>query len=271
MSWTSSFTKRRTITVGRVETLVAEIGEGPPVLLLHGNPDTHTVWSDVAQSLTGVRVIAPDLPGFGASKAPADFDVSLEGQAEFVRGLVSALGLDQFHLVVHDIGGVYGLAFATLHPQRLLSLTIFNTIFFPDYRWHFWARVWRTRGLGESAMAIANRPLFVRELLRGSPDMPRDYADHAYDEFHRDAKRMALRWYRAMHPTVWQGWDTRLVEAIRDVPTQVVWGDKDPFIQSSFAERLGGSVRHVAHGHWVMVENPQLAADAINAIVARVA
>ena len=81
---------------------------------------------------------------------------------------------------------------------------------------------------------------------------------------------MVLRWYRAMDPEVLQGWDTKLIEATRDVPTQVVWGDRDPFIQSTFADRLGGDVRHVEHGHHVMVENPKLAADAINALVSRV-
>ena len=270
MPWTSPFTKTSTVTVGNVEAHVAELGSGPPIVLLHGNPDTHTVWSAVANELPNLRVIAPDLPGFGATTAPADFDVSIEAQAEYIRGLVTALGLDQFHLVVHDIGGVYGLAFATLHPQRLLSLTIFNTIFFPDYRWHFWARLWRTWGVGGATMAIANRPLFVREMQKASPDMPRDYADHAYAAFHSGAKKMVLRWYRAMDPEVLQGWDTKLIEATRDVPTQVVWGDRDPFIQSKFADRLGGKVRHVEHGHHVMVENPKLAADAINALVSRV-
>src|SRR5262245_55054773 len=103
-------------------------------MLLHGNPDTHTVWSYTIERLASrFRCIAPDLPGFGGSRAPDDFDCSLASQAAHVRGLADALGLDRFHLVVHDIGGPYGLAFATETPERLRSLTIFNTMFSSDF------------------------------------------------------------------------------------------------------------------------------------------
>ena len=265
-----AFSRHQTVAVGAVETHVAEAGDGPPVVLLHGNPDTHTVWSSVVTRLAARhRCIAPDLPGFGQTRAPADFDLSLEHQAVYVGALLDALGLDRVHLVVHDVGGPYGLAFAAVHPQRLRSLTIFNTIFFPDYRWHFWARVWRTRVLGELAMGIANRPLFVREMRRGSPRMPRDYADHAYSMFGRDTKRAVLRWYRAMDPSVWAGWDTRFVDATATVPKQVLWGDLDPFIPSTTADRFGATTHHFADcGHWMMIEEPDRAATAIAALVA---
>ena len=271
MTWPDPFTEHRTANVGTIEAHVAEAGSGPPVLLLHGNPDTHSVWAPVVDKLAPAhRCIAPDLPGFGRTPPPADFNFSLDSQGAFVHGLVEALGLDRVHLVVHDIGGPFGLSFAAAHPQRLYSLTIFNTTFSPEYRWHFWARVWRTRVLGEISTAIANRPLFVRELRRGSPAMPRDYADHAYDEFHRDAKRTVLRWYRAADPENYQGWDARLNEATANVPKQVLWGDRDPFIPARFADRFGVAPQRFAdYGHWVMVEAPDAAAAAIADLVAR--
>lgn len=259
----------RTVQVGAVETFVVDTGEGPPIVLLHGNPDTHAVWDGVVALLPGRRCLRPDLPGFGKSRAPEEFDCSMTAQGAFVAGLLDALELDRVHLVVHDIGGPYGLAFAAQHPERLRSLTIFNTILFPDYRWHFWARVWRTRGLGEFAMMIANRPLFVRELRRGSPRMPRDIAERTYAEFHQGAKRMVLRWYRAMDPSVWTGWDTRLVEATVNVPKQVLWGDLDPFIPAATADRFGCKSQHFADcGHWMMIEEPERAAAAIAELTA---
>lgn len=263
------FSSQRTVPVGRVEAQVAEAGKGRPVLLLHGNPDTHTVWSDVVLRLgSGVRCIAPDLPGFGGSRAPADFDCSLESQAAFVADLLDALALDKVDLVVHDVGGTYGLAFATVHPGRIRSLTILNTTFFPDYRWHFWGRVWRTRLLGELAMAIANRPLFVHELRRGSAALPVDYARHAYQRFARSTKRMVLRWYRAMDPKVHEGWDRRLLEAIADLPVQVLWGDRDVYLPASTADRFGGQVHHFPeHGHWLMVEAPEKVATHISSLL----
>ena len=259
------------MNVRGVETHVKAAGAGPDVLLLHGNPDTHRVWDAVVERLAPHhRCIAPDLPGFGASKAPRDFDCSLANQAAWVAELCDALGLARVHLVVHDVGGPYGLAFASKHADRLGSLTIFNTNFFPDYRWHFWARVWRTRVLGEMAMAIANRPLFIRELRRGSPGMTREHASAAYDEFGRDAKRMVLRWYRAMDPEVHAGWDQELLAATAATPKQVLWGDRDPFLPSATADRYGtDQVSHFPdYGHWVMVEDPAASAAAIASLVA---
>jgi pimeloyl-ACP methyl ester carboxylesterase len=244
----------------------------PEVLLLHGNPDTHRVWGPVVDRLGDRhRCITPDLPGFGGAVVPDGFDFSLASQGAWVAELLDGLGLDRVHLVVHDVGGPYGLAFAAKNPHRLLSLTIFNTNFFPDYKWHFWARVWRTRVLGEIAMAIANRPLFIREMKRGSPNMTREYASAAYDEFTRDTKRMVLRWYRAMDPEVHAGWDEEMLAATASLPKQVLWGDRDPFIPSTTADRYGTDrVTHFAdYGHWVMIEDPDASAAAIAALVAR--
>jgi pimeloyl-ACP methyl ester carboxylesterase len=242
------------------------------VVLLHGNPDTHKVWQPVAARLTSHHLVLPDLPGFGRSAPRSEFDCSLANQARWVRQLLDVLELSQVHLVVHDVGGTFGLAFASEHPERVASLSIFNTNFFPDYRWHFWARVWRTRVLGEAAMAIANRPLFERELRRGSPRMTKAYARAAYAEFHPGAKRMVLRYYRAMDPEVYSGWDEKLLEATGHVPKQVLWGDRDPFLPASTAERFGAkTVRHFGDcGHWLMIEQPEAAGDAIAELVANV-
>ena len=263
------FPRRRTVRITEVDTYVTETGEGAPIVLLHGNPDTHSVWSAVASRLTGFRCIAPDLPGYGKSVAPKDLDCSLEAQAAWTKGLIDALELDRVHLVVHDVGGPHGLAFASKHPERLKTLTIFNTNFFPDYRWHFWARVWRTRVLGELAMAVNNRFLFVKEMKRGGPRMPTDYARHAYSEFnHWRVKRNVLRWYRYMDSKVHEGWDKRLLAAVANTPRQVLWGDKDPFLAPTIAERYGGTAHHFADcGHWVMVEDPERAATLIRQLV----
>lgn len=271
MNLTQAFTRHRTLRAGSVDTYVAEAGDGPPILLLHGNPDTHTVWSEVVARLAPrFRCITPDLPGFGRSRAPDGFDCSLENQAAFVRNLLNALELDRVHLVVHDIGGTYGLAFAAQDAPRLNTLTIFNTSFFPDYRWHFWARIWRARLLGELAMAIMNRPLFVRELRRGSRRIPDDYALHAYDQLTPAAKRMILRWYRAMSSGVLTGWDERMLAATAKTPKQTLWGDLDPYIPLRMAERYGGEVHHQETcGHWAMLEEPERAAALIASFVSR--
>jgi pimeloyl-ACP methyl ester carboxylesterase len=247
------FTRSETIR----GTFVAESGSGPPIVFLHGNPDTHEVWGSTVARLGNFRCIAPDLPGFGDSEV-GDHGVTLAGQSAWLDELTTALALEKFHLVCHDVGGVYGCAFAVEHSDRLQSLTIGNTIFSPDYRWHFWARVWRTRWLGELSQKILNRPLFVRELRRGSPRMPRAYAEQAYARINPRMMSQVLRWYRAMDPEVWRGWNDRLREVTARVPTQVLWGDLDPFIPPSQASTFGGEVHHFEDcGHWAMLEEPE--------------
>jgi pimeloyl-ACP methyl ester carboxylesterase len=143
---TTPWTRTPALDVIGVKTAVFEAGpeDAAPIVFLHGNPDTHDVWSAVVSKLAEThRCIAPDLPDFGSSIAPVDFDVSLDGQARWVNALFEALELQRAHLVVHDVGGTYGLAFASEHPTRLSALTILNSTFFSDYRWHFWARMWR--------------------------------------------------------------------------------------------------------------------------------
>jgi pimeloyl-ACP methyl ester carboxylesterase len=264
-------THTRTLDVAGVSTHVTEVGEGPPLLFLHGNPDTHTVWNDVAARLADRhRCIAPDLPGFGRSVARDDFDLSLSAQSRWLLALFDALGLERAHLVVHDVGGTYGLAFASEHADRLRSLTIFNTNFSPDYRWHFWGRMWRTPVVGELVMALGNEWLFVRETQKGSPGVTREYARAVWAEFRPATKRMVLRLYRAADPEKLRGWDERLLRATEHTPKQVLWGDLDPYIPTHIAGTFGVEPhRFERAGHWLMLDEPDAVVDRVRALVGR--
>ncbi len=265
---TTPFTRTRTLDVLGVKTAVFEAGpEGAPrVVFLHGNPDTHIVWDAVVSRLASThRCIAPDLPDFGSSIAPPDFDVSLEGQSRWVSALFDALDLDRAHLVVHDIGGTFGLAFATEHASRLRSLTILNANFFSDYRWHFWARMWRTPLIGEVVMFAGNEWLFARETRKGSPGITDAEARRSYREFHPRARRMVLRFYRWLDSEKLTGWDARLIAATSSTPKQVLWGDLDPYMPDpKTGDRYGVAATHFADaGHWPMIDRPVDVADAI--------
>jgi pimeloyl-ACP methyl ester carboxylesterase len=246
---------------------VFEAGSGPPVVLLHGNPDTHDVWAAVVERLAKThRCIAPDLPGYGASSP--QHDVSLAAQAGVVRAIFDALSLQSAHLVVHDVGGTYGLSFVAEARERVAALTICNTSYFSDYRWHFWARVWRTPLLGELVMRLGNEALYVRETTRAAPKLPIELVRHGWRRYHPAARKQVLRWYRYMDPARHVGWEARMIDAVTSLRSQVLWGDRDPFIPSSTADRFGaGTVRHHDdESHWPMAEEPALVADAIRAL-----
>jgi pimeloyl-ACP methyl ester carboxylesterase len=237
---------------------VRDTTAGSPVLFLHGNPDTGELWNGVIRTLgTRLRCLAPDLPGFGGSEVPADFEYSLDGLAAWVGALTRALDISRpLDLVVHDFGGLFGLAWAVRHPQHVRRLVIMNTIFFPDYRWHFWARVWRTPVLGELSFIVNTRWALALEMRRGSKRLPLSHARRAYDAMTPTMTRTVLRLYRAADPQVFAPWQDGLRALIARVPCLVLWGDRDPYISKSFAERF--AAREVHHfpraGHWLPVE-----------------
>jgi pimeloyl-ACP methyl ester carboxylesterase len=259
------------LAVGGAGVHIAIEGQGPAVLFLHGNPDTHELWDGVIGRMKAqCRCLAPDLPGFGLSGEPIGFDCSLRGLAGWVDGLVEALGVTEpLDLVVHDFGGLFGLAWAVSHPGKVRRIGIMNTMFFPDYRWHFWARVWRRRWLGELSFALNTKRGMVMEMRRGSKGLPAAYAERAYDLISPAMRRMVLRLYRALDPDLLHGWQDGLRSLMARTPACVLWGDLDPYIDKQFAERFGASeVWHFPDaGHWLPVERSEAVAERLLAFL----
>lgn len=97
-------------------------GEGPPVLLLHGFPDTHAIWRRQVPALAaaGFRVIAPDLRGYGKTDMPGDVGAyAIDFLADDVLRLMDALGIGQATVVGHDWGALIGWHLAMHAPQRV--------------------------------------------------------------------------------------------------------------------------------------------------------
>ena len=115
----------RTISANGVGLHVAEAGEGPLILLLHGFPQFWWTWRAQLESLAaaGFHVVAADLRGYGASdKPPRGYD--LPTLSSDVAALVRALGEQDAVVVGHDWGGLLGWAVATLHPSIVRSLAV---------------------------------------------------------------------------------------------------------------------------------------------------
>lgn len=119
--------------VGAADYCVATGGEGAPVLLLHGFPETHLCWRAVAPGLAREHaVVAPDLRGYGASRAPAGGPhgegFSKREMARELVELMSALGHDRFAVVGHDRGARVAYRMALDHPDRVISLAVINVV-----------------------------------------------------------------------------------------------------------------------------------------------
>jgi pimeloyl-ACP methyl ester carboxylesterase len=114
-------------TVGDVEVFyrVAGPADAPVLLLLHGFPTSGHMFRDLIPHLAGgYRVIAPDLPGFGNTTAPArgTFTYSFDHLAQVIDGFIEALHLDRYALYIFDYGSPVGLRLAMAHPERVTAI-----------------------------------------------------------------------------------------------------------------------------------------------------
>jgi haloalkane dehalogenase len=107
-------------------------GAGRPVLLVHGGPITALGFARVIRGLRGhCRVLAPDLPGFGASHALDGFDESLAGYAQAIRELCEALDLHDLVIYAYDASAAFSLAAAAGMRERIAGLVVADTVPIP--------------------------------------------------------------------------------------------------------------------------------------------
>jgi pimeloyl-ACP methyl ester carboxylesterase len=255
----------READIGGLRTHWRESGGGrpPSILYLHGVPTASWDWLPFLERMGGV---APDLPGFGRSAKPEDFDYSIAGYDRWIESFADARGLDRLSLVVHDWGGV-GLVFAQRLPERIERLVVFNCVpFLPGYRWHWIARIWRRPLLGELFMATSSKAAF-RLISRQSNftpgPLPESFIDGFWPDFDRDTRRAILRLYRSAPEPALARAGQRLGE-IR-CPALVLWSTEDPYLPARFgrayAEALGGDVDFdpvERAGHWLWLDRREL-------------
>lgn len=251
-----------------------------PIVLLHGNPDSADLWRPVLERLdVPQRLVAPDLPGFARSDEPAAHrerlaDDPLGAMSAWVDAFLEALGGaadGPVHLVGHDFGGVYAGAWAIDHPERVASLTMIDTFFHADHRWHAWARVWRTPLLGELSMLAMSWPLFRMEMRRGSERLDDEHLRATWRLVTPRARRAVLRLYRAADPEIFAGGpEASLRRLMRARPSAAIWGAHDPYLPVAGARAFDARRVLVLDdcGHWPPVERPEVVAEAIARAVA---
>ena len=108
-------------------------GHGQPIVMVHGNPTWSFYYRNLVKSLSAkYRCIVPDHIGCGFSEKPdlQDYPYDFARRLSDFEEFINQMELDQFHLVVHDWGGMIGIAFATRHLEKIKSLTISNTAAF---------------------------------------------------------------------------------------------------------------------------------------------
>jgi haloacetate dehalogenase len=142
------------VDVGEVTLRVRHGGDGPPVVLLHGHPRTHTTWHRVAPRLAAAHtVVCPDLRGYGRSTAPPDapghVQASKRAMASDVAALMRHLGHERFAVVGHDRDALAAFRTAMDHPAAVTRLVVMDGLPVVEHLerlnetfvrtwWHWW-------------------------------------------------------------------------------------------------------------------------------------
>lgn len=260
----------RRLTVAGIATSVLVGGSGAPaeaVVFVHGNPGAGTDWMPLLNRVAEfATVVAPDLPGFGAADARPDGDYTVGGYARFLDGVITQLDISRVHLVAHDFGGPFAVAWAAEHADRLASITLINTGVMIGYRWHRMARVWRTPLLGEFMMRRTTLKLARAVLGRENPGLPRAWVDTVARHLVRpETKRAVLTLYRSTRVKDIAALVPRLRAGDHDA--LVVFGGADPYIPAVQAHRQPQAFpRAEIHvlpglGHWPWLEGADQVAE----------
>jgi haloalkane dehalogenase len=194
---------RRYVTVRGVPMAYVDVGEGDPIVFLHGNPTPSYLWRNIIPHAQPFgRCLAPDYPGMGNSGAEPNGAYRLVDQQRYVDGWFDALGLDEnVILVVHDWGSALGFDWARRHPERVKAIIYMEGIVRPFRSWDEWPQVTRAFFTGQRSDAgekmILEQNLFVEYLLplRGiSAEAIEVYRSHW--RIPGEARRPMLSWTR---------------------------------------------------------------------------
>ncbi len=256
----------------------AEAGDGEPVLLLHGWPQHHGMWSRVIPMLSErFRVIAPDLRGFGWSETPG-YGYNGPTFARDQVALMDALGIESAQMIGHDWGGWTAMLLAIDHPARVRRMIVCNCPHpWPKMSAASLRQLWRswyacliaTPGMGPKMLRDSS---LVNHLLTQSGSTPRfgageaaAYADSFRDPRRAEAISSLYRYYLSTFREAALGGSRGLrIEA----PTQLLFGVNDRMISHYLLEiDVRGQAPNMEvemipdAAHFIVDEQPELIAD----------
>ncbi|HQN09827.1 MAG TPA: alpha/beta hydrolase [Thermoanaerobaculia bacterium] len=263
--------------VGDLRLHWVEAGEGPLVLLLHGFPELWLAWRNQVPALAaaGFRAVAPDLRGYNLSEKPRGVSsYRMERLAGDVANLVRHLGYEKTFLVGHDWGGAIAWCVPALHPGLVERLAILNAphpILFrkklatlAQARRSSYVFFFQLPCLPERSLT-GHRAGFLARMLRRDPVTPGAFSPEEIEAYREaflrpGAATAAINYYRA---AVRSG--TRipgLRRSLEDVPTLVLWGEKDRYLGPELLDGLETLVpdlrlvRVPDASHWLPADAP---------------
>jgi pimeloyl-ACP methyl ester carboxylesterase len=242
----SSGALERDLTASGVRLRLAELGNGPPIVLLHGPFVDHSCWDGLLSGLAETHhVIAPDLPGCGNSEKPSAsrFGYGVSAFAEAITDLYGGLALGPAVLIGHSLGGAVALTVAARHPELVSRLVLLDSLCYGSSASAF-GRLAVLPVLGGLALKQLWGLRLFRAHFRGTLLGPSAQVDPArieryYASFNEPAARAsALAMLRATTDTRDIAAQTTRVQT----PTLVLWGRSDRVWPASFGQRLSREI-----------------------------
>lgn len=244
-----------------------EIGEGEPVILLHGFLENHKMWLNIAEQIKGFRFILPDLLGHGATPTVNKVN-TMEEQAKSVAELMRELGVGKAPVIGHSMGGYVAMAMARDYASMVSQLGLFFSKTTPDNE------VKKQQRLEAVRVVQRNKKTFVKLGMRALFDQGK--LSHLRKEV-----SLAQEWgmetpvsgiVAALKGMRERGDTTRdLVEFAK--PILVILGEKDTTVEPVFAEMLPARENIHVHtlpcGHMGHLEKPHLSQKYISEFLVR--
>jgi len=238
-------------TVGGARSFCLDQGSGEPVVCLHGVPSSSFLFRKVVPELAarGLRGVALDLPGLGLSNRGANFDYSWSGLADWTGKAIDALGIEKCHLLLHDTGGPIGFEWAIRHPERVLSMTVLNTVVDVDgFRRPWPMRPFVVPGIRAAWLAMMQRPAWgLMFRLTGVADKGAVSSAeiNAYLALlkREDNGKAFLRIMRGFELT--PGKQSFFYGGLkaRSYPAQIVWGARDKMLDAGRRQAVEQALR----------------------------
>lgn len=252
-------------------------GRGPTLLMLHGNPTWSFLYRHLIELLRDrFRCVALDYPGFGLSRAAADYDHLPESHEAVVHDFVDRIGLSEFTPVVQDWGGPIGLALAARDPSRVAALIIGNTWAWPVADDPHFVRFSKVMGGAAGGFAIRHFNAFVNLMIPlGTPRKKLSRTEMT--AYRKPLDTRQRREASHVFPRAIVGSTSFLarVEAglqkLAEKPTLICWGNKDQAFREKERERFertfdrSTTVILDGAGHFIQEDAPLEIAKAIRA------
>ena len=250
-----------TILAADIETNYHDVGSGQPTLLIHGSGPGVSAWANwrlvIPELAKKMRVVAPDMVGFGFSERPAGISYNMDTWINQVVGFLDALEIEKADLVGNSFGGALALALAIRHPKRVRRLVLMGSVGVPfvitpglDAVWGYTPSFAEMRRLLD--IFAFNRALASDEL-----------AQLRYEASVRPGFQES---FAAMFPAPRQRWVDAMASSETDIKalpheTLVIHGRDDQVIpvatSLTLANWISRSQLHVFGrcGHWTQIEH----------------